>query len=202
MKSVKIILLGAAAAIIAFSVNSADTYSFFKSTAVSNSNIFQTGTLKMELNGGGEDANTVNFEYGKFGAGDSVSRDFNIKNSGSIPFISKLSILEESNPLFNYLRCEINIYYKENTAPEASECRYNLYSGTLKDFAESGMIIKYKKDKSAAEVSELTPNQSLRCELVLTLPEDVILPDKTVSNDNESISINIYTTQVNNADFK
>lgn len=217
MKSVKTILLGAMVAVIVFSVNSVSTYSAFTSDAASNSNMFQTGTLKVTLNGDTKDTyKMLNLNYGKFGVGDSISRDFYIKNCGSLPFISKLSFLDENNQLFNYLRCEVNIYYKENSALETLEYKHNMYNGTLIDFSKSAMVIQYEKDKLVTENSVLAPSQSLRCEIIFTLPEDIILPDEVVnearsdqdkyssnvSNSNESIGINIHSTQVNNTSFK
>lgn len=206
MKRIRVILLWATVAVIAISITNVGTYSNFTSSTTSNSNTFQIGTLKVMLNGGAEDAHKIlNLDFGKFGAGDSISREFYIKNCGSLPFISKLSFCDENNPLFNYFICEVNIYYKKNPILNELESKENIYNGMLSDFS-----------KSATAISELTPKENLRCEIIFTLPEDIVLtkvvakPTRTMqatyplngSNYNDSISINIDATQVNNASFK
>lgn len=197
MRHFKIILLGVMIVVFTFSINTANTYSAFTNSATSDLASFKTGSLKVMLNGNGENSQNIFLNYGKFGAGDSISRDFYIKNCGSLSFIFRLSLVNETNPIFNYLMCDVNIYSKENTT--------QLYRGALRDFT-----------KSVATSLEIGPNESLKCELIITLPEDTILPEavvKSVINSeaylssnipitNESINIKVDATQVNNASYE
>lgn len=197
MRHFKVILLGLMIVVFTFSSNTVNTYSAFTNSATSDLASFQTGSLRVMLNGNGENSQNIFLNYGKFGAGDLISRDFYIKNCGSLSFIFRLSLVNESNPIFNYLMCEVNIYNKENTT--------QLYRGALRDFT-----------KSVATSLEVGPNESLKCELIITLPEDTILPEavvKSVINSeaylssnipitNESINIKVDATQVNNASYE
>lgn len=209
MKRIRVILFCILAVAVTFSSRALGTYGAFTGSAESVSNTFQSGTLKVLLDAGNPESasETLNLDYGKFAAGDSISRDFYIKNCGSLPFISKIFISNQNSPIFNDLLCEINLYYREINAPDKPECKYTLYSGQLSDFSKTAMKIEFKKDMDIENqpVSELLPDEGLRCEVVLTLPEDAILTDEAfnaIKQSVQSVIIEIDTTQVNNTEFQ
>jgi hypothetical protein len=204
MKKVKLIIFSALVTAITFYSVSTNTYGAFTGKAESKPNMFQSGTLKVLLNAG--NAKSLSLDYGKLGAGDSISKVLLIKNSGSLPFISKISMSNKGSPIFDYLLCEIKLHYEEGTGSDRNDCNYILYSGEFNKLI-TPLPIKYQKDDISKAISELVPDETLKCEMILTLPEDVILPEDAIrlNNTNDStynsekcIDIKIDTTQVNN----
>lgn len=202
MKRIKLIIFIVSIAGAIFFGCITNTYCFFTSSATSEDNAFKCGNLKVLLDAG--DGKNINLDYGKIGAGDSISKEFYIKNSGSLPFISKMSISSKENNIYDYLLCEINLYY-ERPDSNGENYKYTLYSGELNKL-QTPIQIKYMKDNFKPVISKLIPDETLRCEIVLIMPEDVILPEDVIRYNNTEekekfISVEISATQVNNTQF-
>lgn len=225
MKKIKMILICLLLCITTINRINVGTYGIFSSIAESKSNIFQTGNLQILLDYSPNELNIeggvkeISLDYGKFAAGDSISREFYIKNCGSLPFISRISISEQNNLLYNYLMCQVNIYYKEQKDSNKDECKYILYNDALNKLSESTAINyeKYIFDNSITPIFyEIKPDEILKCEMILTLPEDVTLPNQVLcleeienndtslakSKNNNSIIVKIDATQINNTNLQ